>query len=241
MNEEWKDIEGFEGMYQVSNLGNVRSVERLVNYKNIGKALKSSKTLIPKKTKAGYYELILSNGNIRKCVRIHRLVAEAFIANPNNYPVINHINGVKTDNRVENLEWCTVQYNTQDYYSKTIRVYQYSLNGELLKIWDSVTNAAESCDGDKTGVQHCCCNELKTYKGFIWSYIPLNSEECVKRNINKKIRKVGLFDDNNNLIQSFLSMKEASTYAKCNPSFISMCCKGIRKSNLGTWKIIEED
>ena len=104
MEEIWKDIEGYEGKYQVSNLGRVRSL----NYHRMG----ITKLLKARKDKDGYNMAFLVRSGYNRPVGVHRLVAQAFIPNPNNYPCVNHKNEVKDDNRVENLEWCTVRYNT---------------------------------------------------------------------------------------------------------------------------------
>ena len=99
MDEIWKDVPGFEGRYSVSNKGKVKSL----NYGNTGK----SRNLKPNLKKDGYYDVALADSGKYRYMRVHRLVALAFIPNPNRKTVINHINGVKTDNRVANLEWCT--------------------------------------------------------------------------------------------------------------------------------------
>ena len=103
MDEIWKDIEGYEGLYQVSNLGRVKSL----NYKRSGR----EKILKPDKSKTGYLYLCLYKNNKRNHCRIHRLVANAFIENPNNYPYINHIDECKSNNNISNLEWCSPKYN----------------------------------------------------------------------------------------------------------------------------------
>ena len=109
MIEIWKNISWAHG-YQVSNFGNVRSVDREVNHPN-GVAIKKGKLLKPFKNKRGYLEMILLINGIKFHKTIHRLVADAFIPNPNNYPMINHKDENKTNNVVENLEWCTHKYN----------------------------------------------------------------------------------------------------------------------------------
>lgn len=103
--EIYKDVLGYEGIYQVSNLGNVKRI-----LLSRGVSLKNGNFIKPKIT-TGYYSVRLTTNNVTKHFYVHRLIAIAFIDNPNNYPFINHINGVRTDNRIENLEWCTHTHN----------------------------------------------------------------------------------------------------------------------------------
>lgn len=103
MIEIWKDIKGYEGRYQISNFGNVMSL----NYNNTGKP----HLLAPSKDKDGYYQVGLSMKQNRKYFRIHRLVAEAFIPNPENKEQVNHKDEIKNNNNVDNLEWATVSEN----------------------------------------------------------------------------------------------------------------------------------
>ena len=113
MSEEWRDIKGYEGKYQVSNLGRVKSLYFI----NRQATIPREKILKFGHNKQGYPHVHLcKNNKTSKSIFVHKLVAEAFIPNPNNHPVVNHINEIKTDNRVENLEWCTQQYNVQLYY-----------------------------------------------------------------------------------------------------------------------------
>jgi hypothetical protein len=103
--EIYKDVVGYEGIYQVSNLGNVK---RILISRGVSK--KNNNFIKPFCNKA-YYQIVLQKNGKRKYFMIHRLIAQAFIPNPNNYPFINHINGIKNDNRLENLEWCTHSQN----------------------------------------------------------------------------------------------------------------------------------
>ena len=112
MNEEWRDIEGFEGYYQVSNLGRVRSVDREI-YHPYNKTIShyKGKILKPGKRNKGYLGICLTKGNKQKSFLVHRLVAQAFIPNPYNFEQINHKDEDKTNNQVSNLEWCDCKYN----------------------------------------------------------------------------------------------------------------------------------
>lgn len=105
---EVKCVKGYEGLYIIDNLGNVVSLPR----QNGRFFLNQYRMLTPHKSKFGYLQVALTKNNKTKTVLLHRLIAEHFIDNPNNYPCVNHKNGLKDDNRIENLEWCTKSENT---------------------------------------------------------------------------------------------------------------------------------
>lgn len=107
MQEIWKDIVGYEGLYQISNLGRIKRLKKLIVLQNGGKYYLEEKILKPGKNSRGY-NLVVIKG---KALRIHRLVAETFIPNPENKQQVNHKDGNKNNNRAENLEWCTCKEN----------------------------------------------------------------------------------------------------------------------------------
>ena len=111
--EKWRDIPNYEGFYQVSNQGNVRSLNRMVkqNRRTDGKQLKKGKVLSPAIDKYGYSSCALSKHNKLKSIRVHRLVAFAWLDNPNNWNEVNHKDGNKQNNNVDNLEWSTRSLN----------------------------------------------------------------------------------------------------------------------------------
>lgn len=120
MEEIWRDIKDYEGLYEVNNLGRVKSL----NYRRTGK----EKVLKARKNSCGYLFVALCKDGVLKQFRVHRLVAEAFIPNPENKPCIDHLNTDRTDNRVENLRWCTCQENSNN--PLTRQKYSEALKGE---------------------------------------------------------------------------------------------------------------
>lgn len=164
VNEIWRDIKDYPN-YMISNWGNVKSL----NYINTGE----EKILKQIKNSKGYLQVGLNKNGKCKRYLIHRLVAEAFLPNPDNKPCIDHINANKTDNRVENLRWCTYKENmnnplTIDKISKPI--IQFSKSGELIKKWDSAMDAQRELELFSSSIFACCKGKLKTAGGFKWSY-----------------------------------------------------------------------
>ena len=163
--EYWKPVVGYEGHYQVSNFGRVKSIK-------FGKEI----LLKQRQCMNGYKSVILYKNGIVKTYLVHRLVAEAFIDNPDNLPEVNHKDECKTNNVVSNLEWCDRKYN-QNYGTRTERVaeklskpvLQYDLEGNFIKEWKSTRECGRN--GFNHGhIADCCQGKLKTYKGFIWRY-----------------------------------------------------------------------
>lgn len=186
MNKEiWKDIDGYDGKYQVSNLGRVKSLYFMNRRANIPreKILKFGYNL------QGYpFVHLCYLGKTSKPLSVHRLVAKAFIPNPNNYPIVNHINGIKTDNRVENLEWCTQQYNIKQSFKNgqqkptwenkkgelnplSIKVNQYDLDGNFIKTWGCIREVQRKLNIFAVGISKCCRGLQKTAGGFKWEYM----------------------------------------------------------------------
>lgn len=165
MSEIWKDITGFVGLYKVSSLGNVQSL----NYNRTG----NIKQLKPMPNKKGYLQVLLCNGKIRRRVFVHRIVAIEFIPNDKQLSEVNHINEIKTDNRAINLEWCDTLYNN-NYGTRNKRlskaVNQLTLSGELINTFEGIREAERITGIKNQSISQCCKGKYKTAGGYIWEY-----------------------------------------------------------------------
>ena len=181
--EVWKDIKGYDGKYQISNLGRLRSLYFLDAKGHVCPKVYYMKWSV--KRKGCHQSRLCLKGKLGSSVVAHRLVAEAFIPNPNNLPQVNHIDGDKTNNCVNNLEWCTNQENalhskkhnlnpclknlSENYNAKPID--KYSLSGNYIESFGCIREAAISCGLKSTGrIIDACRDWNKTSGGFKWRY-----------------------------------------------------------------------
>lgn len=183
MEEIWKEISGYEGLYMVSNLGNVKSI----NYRHHG----YSKNLVPKVNNSGRLWVELTKNGKRKPLLVHRLVANAFIPNVNNLPQVNHIDENTKNNSVENLEWCTGSYNVRYSIDRhperiagrrrkssyangcclmTMRINQLTLDGLLVKTWPNSVTIMKETGMSNWSISECCRGNRHTAYGFKWEY-----------------------------------------------------------------------
>jgi hypothetical protein len=202
--EIWKPVVGYEGFYEVSNLGRIKSLERtFICGREYARKVTYHECIIKQyKNVHGYLIIGASNGvdKIKQC-KVHRLVGEAFLPNPENMPIINHINSVKDDNRVENLEWTTskgnrihaikygnVTFKTGSEHPQSKTVYQYNLNGELVGEYDSIASAAKSTGYSSSHIGKNCNRIYDFYKDYVFSYEP-TPKEYFNRTFEKRIRR----------------------------------------------------
>lgn len=163
MEEEiWKDIKDYEGLYQVSNYGRVKSLYKKTNFNT------SKETILsPGIDKRGYLQVVIYKESKPRGRRIHRLVAETFIENPENKRTINHLDENKLNNKSNNLKWATDQENID--YSQSKAVVQIKDNN-VIKIWTSASEAAKH--GFHQGhISICCRNENNSHRGFKWKFL----------------------------------------------------------------------
>ena len=237
MIEKWKDIKEFEGLYQISDKGNVKSLERYIVMKNGKSRFYPEKILKHGKNNRGYHKVELYTLDSKKTTHlIARLVAEAFIENPNNLPEVNHKDENKKNNFINNLEWCTEIYNS-NYGTKGQRIsdknslttYQYSLNGELITIYKSTLEAQRITGFDRVSIQQCCTNSLKTSNGFVWSYKELSQEEVINivksKKWDNKPKEILQIDNNGIVINQYSSLHDIKRKTGFDSSYISNCCR----------------
>lgn len=186
MREIWKDVVGYEGLYQVSNFGRVKHLE--YTFTNCsGSHVVKEKIINSYLQNNGYRLCHLYKKNTRKMFLLHRLVAEAFIPNPNNYPIINHKDSNPQNCEVSNLEWCTYSYNAKYSYDTTNRkekmnwkkgkenanskpVYATDKDGNILFHFDCIMDAQRSLGILNSGIVACLKRKTKTAGGYIWHY-----------------------------------------------------------------------
>lgn len=182
--ERWLPVVGYEGFYMVSSFGRVRLLERNLVRKNGSFFSVHSKMKNLYKDRYGYLEVRLQKNQKANNKLVHRLVAEAFIPNPENKPEVNHKNGVRTDNRIGNLEWVSRNENIQHSYDFLghKRLHRFGRDNPnckvVLKIKDGIIiqeffgakAAAESVSTRADSIQKACAGKYKTLKGFVWKY-----------------------------------------------------------------------
>lgn len=247
--EIWKPIKGYEGFYEVSNLGRVRSLDRVIEYSNGRRIFTKGKILKPILNYHGYLTVNLKRNSTIKVCQIHRLVMLNFVENTFNLPMINHKDECKTNNHISNLEYCDCKYNS-NYGSRNKKlseimrkigiakkVLKISTDGEILKKYNSLSDV--SLDGyDSQTVGDCCRFRTKSHKGYLWCYeenkinIPkiLISYHKSKQKIGKPIL---MFDLNGSFIKRYERIIDLEKEFKVSRSNVRKCCLGKQKSHNG--------
>ena len=198
MEEIWKDIIGYEGLYQISSLGRVKSLPRSWSFKHwqdgsIITPTSKERLLKPHVSKRGYYIVALSKGK-GHIKNIHRLIAQAFIPNPKNLKVINHKDGNKLNNSIDNLEWCTQKENMQHAFNIGLvntkkPVLQYDINGNYITTWDSAREAKKALK--IKNIEKCCYRERKHAGNYIWRH-KSDINKMGKENLEKEIKEISI-------------------------------------------------
>ena len=166
--EEWKDIKNYEGLYQISSLGRVKSLPKERN-----NGINNEIILKQCTDKKGYKRVNLYKNKKSTRVLVHRLVAEAFLNNPNNYPLINHKDENPSNNKVENLEWCTYKYNNEynGKHKKSCKpVIQYDKNMNFINVFESAREASRILKIQYKNISACCRGLRNSCGGYKWKF-----------------------------------------------------------------------
>lgn len=252
MEEIWKPIKNYENVYEISNFGNVRSLDRQKTL--INGTIKVIKGKILKKQRSRgkeYYSVGLYDNNGKQHVyQIHRLVAQAFVPNPNNFTIVNHLDENKQNNHVDNLEWTTIENNNQYSYNKhperknVIEILQYTLEGDFVKKWNSIKEAAEYLNTKQGNISECLRGNSKSSSGYIWKYYyddnyPLKIQGYSN---NSKYRKIIQYDLFGNFVKVWDSMIDIEKELNIKIHGINDCCKGnLSQSGNYIWKFYENN
>lgn len=263
--EIWKPVKNFEGLYSVSSLGRVRSEARVIIQSDGKRQTIHEKILIGGKSQKLCYKFVAlyKNGKCKSC-RVHRLVAEAFLPNPDNLPQVGHIDENPANNAATNLEWCTAYQNCHHGHhiervtkalingKRSKCVYQYTKNGEFIQEWPSLGEIERQLNYSESVISACCNNKpsCKQAYGYLWKYAcdveykHTNIEPYIEfqyRNRQDQSKCVYQYTKDGEFIREWPSTKEVERDLGFANSYIGACCNGKRKTAYGyLWKYKED-
>jgi hypothetical protein len=245
MQDIWKDIPGYEGHYQASTSGKIRST-KFFRHNGVTRELKQQHTY------DGYCRVALTIKNVQKSVTVHILVAKTFIPNPENKSQVNHIDGNKDNNSVSNLEWVTPKQNIQhsiklglrhtelrqyplggDHYASK-PIYQYDFSGNLIKKWDCVSEAARYYSCNPCTIINCSKGRIKSCKGYMWRSFSENAPQKIDHLVTKDYPRIIVQKAlDGTVIKEWNGYKELLSSTNYRAGDICMVCKGKQKTAFG--------
>ena len=248
--EVWKDVKGYEGLYEVSNHGRVKSLARLVEYVDGRSYVKDEKILSTPPNTDGYPVTLLIKNKRKKSHRVHRLVAKAFVENPNSYDEVNHIDEIKDNNHVSNLEWCSRVHNMNHGTAmerahshpnaiKRLEESKHPVIGVHIKTEKEIRfesiNEADRNGYPRRNVDAVIRGNDKTCKDHIWFYEEEYTSELKDEKMKPFRIRVKQLDDDGNVLNEFIDAQEAGKFVGVHPSNISRAITQGRKSKGFNW------
>lgn len=235
--EEWRTVKGFEGYYEVSNLGRIRAVKRTVHYANGHYQTFKEHLMSLSVSQSGYYRIELSKNNIRKKFFVHDLVAKAFLKQQDsNHTLVHHKNYNKLDERASNLMWVTPSFNVKHGYDyegvkktalgktgknnkNSMPIIQMSLDGKIVNEFESIIDERRKLGFTTKGIIDCLKGRRNSFMGFKWAY-------KISPVPNKRVKQIL----NNKIIKIFPSVTEASKAIHRSKAMIYSVLRGTHKT-----------
>ena len=241
MEEIWKDIKNYENYYQVSNLGRVKSLDRVIKDTK-SKRLYKGKILKLTLCNWGYLTVSLKKNSKSKKFLVHRLVAETFIPNPNKLEVVNHKDENKLNNFVDNLEWSTIKDNML--YSKKDNkrnIIQYDKDGNFIKVWSSITEASQDLKVSDSLLSQCLSGKISSAANYVWRYYTDNYPSKIDTSqLNFSKKPVYQYSLSGKFIRGWESCLDAEkTLSISSGNISSACCGKLKTAGGFQWRYKE--